>query len=409
VRLKSNFFDSTISFFFFLAIFLLPYSLRAFFQVSLSNGTFVSLLIFLISTLVARNFKLLGKFDSSFFKIIAISGLLIALHSIICTIFFQNDLIRLLLSFVFLIFLSYCAFSFQKYYTVKIFYIKFTLLILIFIFILSRIFIKYIQSKSVIFFSEPSHFALVFIPFLFVLLVISKNSVKFFLMLISFVIAAYIENLTFMCGLALCLLLIIPFRTLFYVVPSFILAILTIRYSQIYYGYEGLSYYFDRLPLSVDSFNLSSMVYLVGWDRAIADVIASFGFGIGFQQFGIAGPESMLSELVIKRFHLPGPLNLLDGGSLGAKFVGEFGIFGVLLLFCYLFYFIKFIKILNISNYSTHRLSIQSVFFMSWFITFSIDIFVRGTGYFNPPFLIFLASIFYLFPLTPVKTMLNKL
>ena len=250
MRLKSNFFDSTISSFCFLVIFLLPYSLRALFQVSLSNGTFISLLIFLINTLVSRNFKLLGKFDSSFFKIIAISGLLIALHSIICTIFFENDLIRLLLSFVFLIFLSYCAFSFQKYHTIKLFYIKFILLILIF-------------------------------PFLFVLLVISKNSVKSFLLLISFVIAAYIENLTFMCGLALCLLLIIPFRTLFYVVPSFILAISTIRYSQIYYPYKSLVYYFDRLPLSFDSYNLSSMVYLAGWGRAIGDTIASFGFGVG--------------------------------------------------------------------------------------------------------------------------------
>ena len=151
------------------------------------------------------------------------------------------------------------------------------------------------------------------------------------------------------------------------------------------------------------------MVYLAGWGRAIGDTIASFGFGVGFQQFGIAGPESMLSDLVVTRFHLPGHLNLLDGGSLGAKFVGEFGIFGILLLFCYLFYFIKFIKILNISNYSTHKLTIQSVFFMSWFITFSLDIFVRGTGYFNPPFLIFLAAIFHLFPSIPVKSMLNKL
>jgi len=409
VRLKSNFFDSAISSFFFLLIFLLPYSLRAFFGISLSTSTFITLLIFLINILVARNFKLLGKFDSSFFKIIAISGLFIVLHSIICTIFFKNDLIRLLLSFVFLIFLSYCAFSFQKYYTVKLFYIKFILLALIFTFFLSQIFIKYTEIKSVILFSEPSHFALIFIPFLFVLFVISKNSVKSFLLLISVVIAVYIENLTFICGLALCLLLIIPFRTLFYVVPSSILAISTIRYSQIYYGYKSLVYYFDRLPLSADSYNLSSMVYLAGWNRAINDVFASYGFGIGFQQFGIAGPESMLSELVVKRFHLTGHLNLLDGGSLGAKFVGEFGIFGILLLFCYLFYFIKFIKILNISNYSTHKLSIQSVFFMSWFITFSLDIFVRGTGYFNPPFLIFLAAIFYLFRSTPVKIMLNKL
>ena len=403
--MRSNFTDITI----FLTLFLLPYSLRAFFGISLSNGTFIALLIFLLNILVSRNFKLLGKSDTSFFKVIAICSILLVLHSIICTIFFQNDLIRLLLSFVFLIFLSYCAFNFQKNFNLKISHIKFVLLVLVLIFILSRSsFFNSYNSKSLIFFTEPSHFALIFIPFLFTILVISRNSVKAFLLLISFLIGVFLENLTFMCGLVLCSLLLIPFRILFYVVPTFILAISIICYSKIYYGSKILAYYFDRLSLSIDSYNLSTMVYLAGWDRAITDVFASFGFGIGFQQFGIAGPESKISELVLSRFHLIGQLNLLDGGSLGSKFVGEFGIFAIFLLLGYLFYSIKFIRLLNVSNYGSNKFSIQSVFFMSWFITFSLDIFVRGTGYFNPPFLIFLAAIFYLFPSISFRTPLKN-
>lgn len=393
----------------FLLLFVLPYSLRAFLDVSLSNGTFIALLIFLVNILVIRNFRL-GKSDLSFFKVIAISSVLLALHSIICAIFFQNDFIRLLLSFVFLFFLSYCAFSFKEYYSLNIFHIKFVFLVLIFISILSQCkFLYNYDHKSLIFFSEPSHFALIFFPFLFALIVISKNIFKFFLLLISFVIGVFLENLTFMSGIALCLLLIIPFRILYYIVPIFILTLAVISHSQVYYGSKILEYYFDRLTFSVDSYNLSTMVYLAGWDRGIGDAIASFGFGVGFQQFGIAGPESMLSELVISRFHLPGPLNLLDGGSLGAKLVGEFGIFGILLLSFYLIYFIKFIRLLNISNYRPNSISIRSIFFISCFVTFSLDIFVRGTGYFNPPFFFFLAAIFYLFPSIQFKRVLYKL
>lgn len=382
-----------------LILFVLPYSLRTFIHLSLSKSTFIAMIIYSLSILFACGFKLFVKSNLLFLKTISISLLLIALHSIICAIFFQTDLLRFSLSFIFLIFLLLVAFSIQRYLTFDLFHIRLIFYLLLFISLLTELkFFDYEKYKSLIFFSEPSHFSLIFMPFLFTLLVISNKKVKLFLLFISFLLGIHLQNLTFFAGLTLCSLITIPYNLLFFIFPTFTLIIFTITYEQYYFMYKPLVYYFDRLNFSFDSYNLSTMVYLSGWERGISDLFASLGFGIGFQQFGIAGPVSHLSEVTVKRFHLEGPLNQLDGGSLGAKFIGEFGIFGLFLLFFYLFYFIKFLKLLNISNYSSYKFSTKSIFFMSWFITFSLDIFVRGMGYFNPPYLIFIASVIYLFP-----------
>lgn len=89
-------------------------------------------------------------------------------------------------------------------------------------------------------------------------------------------------------------------------------------------------------------------------------------------------------------------LNLLDGGSVATKFIGEFGLLGVAMLLAYLFYFAKSARWLHeISMSEVAPRDCKRVFFLSCFVMYCIDLFVRGTGYFSSSGFFFVASLMW--------------
>ncbi len=247
-----------------------------------------------------------------------------------------------------------------------------------------------VYRKFMILFSEPSHFSLVYLPILlYVCYVqyINENNFKVIIyLLVSFAFTMMIQNSTMLTGLLMIVFLLYSNKLIYLLTFLFIFIIgIFLFYS------DGINYFLSRITLSADSDNASVLVFMSGWERAYLAVIDSYGFGLGFQQMGIVGPNGAImdkySELGL------GFLNFNDGGTLGAKLVAELGLFGLSILFVYL------VAIYSISRQIIHKKinDYKSIFYYSIFIMTSITFFVRGAGYFTPTTFMFAASIYWIY------------
>jgi len=154
---------------------------------------------------------------------------------------------------------------------------------------------------------------------------------------------------------------------------------------------EGLSYFTDRAALSSDNTNLSNLVYLSGLERAWLSIDETLGIGYGFNQLGIVGTQGEIM-IVLDRLNADG-LNLLDGGSVAPKLIAELGTVGILLLIIYIKFFLKYVQFVHFEVFKALSLSRIDLFFCSVFLTYSIDLFVRGSGFFTAESFMFLGSI----------------
>lgn len=246
-------------------------------------------------------------------------------------------------------------------------------------------FFKEITAKSVFFYIEPSHFALSFLPFLLYMVVRSESRTKFLLIFTSLLMAFLLENLTLLVGIALISFVAVPFRRLALILP----------FAALLLGAFDIDYYLSRLDFSADNTNLSALVFIQGWERSYLNFLESSGRGVGFQQFGIVGNLGAILENI--EVLAGAMLNIFDGGSVAPKFIGEFGLLGLLIILSYVVYCVKGIKKL-------HKLSVnmatpddcKSIFFSSCFVMYSIDLFVRGTGYFSSSGFLFIASLMWI-------------
>ena len=153
-------------------------------------------------------------------------------------------------------------------------------------------------------------------------------------------------------------------------------------------------YFTSRLVLSNSNDNLSSLVFLQGWDMAFNYLTLTNGLGVGFNQFGIDYPGGEVQEKIFWLFSFE-RINQLDGGSVAPKIVGEFGLIGLFSLGVILYkisYAFRELRQRALSN-----LNIRSdIFFVCVIYTSFIEFFVRGAGYFTPTFfMLFVALFFY--------------
>lgn len=251
-----------------------------------------------------------------------------------------------------------------------------------------------VQIKSVFFFNEPSHFALNFLPFLLYMTVTSSPRVKLLLLMLGYAIALLLENLTLIVGVTLVVGLVFPLRRLLFLAP---IAVLLIFFIPV-----NLDYYSSRVSISSGNQNLSTLVFISGWERAGLNFVETFGFGVGFQQFGIVGSRGEIMEN-LGDLGVP-DLNLLDGGSIAPKIIGEFGLLGVSMLLVYFGYFAKSAKWLRaVSMGKVAPRAYLKVFLLSCLVMFSIDLFVRGTGYFSSSGFLFTASLMWIILFKPTN------
>ncbi len=245
-------------------------------------------------------------------------------------------------------------------------------------------------KKPVFPFSEESHYALTIGP---LACIAAVNRTLFFksLVLISiFAQAVLFPNLTL---LIFCLVLFFVFwgsKHLFLIAVVGFLAVIAASFAYtIYSDNPTVEYFSSRLNISAESTNLTTLVFLQGWDEAWNSLINTSGLGLGFQMLGTNPPGDIADRI----FMLYGAeFNRADGGFLASKVISELGVVGVLITLCFMVFLLRYIfkaKSLFVDG------ELQYILFLSSFIfAYSVEFFLRGYGYFSPGLM--LTSIFYL-------------
>ena len=145
--------------------------------------------------------------------------------------------------------------------------------------------------------------------------------------------------------------------------------------------------------------NISSLVYMQGWDDAITNIIRTNGIGLGFNMMGcdplpLVGYRDTLINLDPE---LVG-LNAQDGSFLVSKFISEFGVIGILIIILTISQFYSKLRINKVNSNNYHYNTMVSLVYICLVIFF-----LRTSGYFSSPFLIFLVSFLSLFKIKLLK------
>jgi len=320
--------------------------------------------------------------------------LCLIVHNILSIAFISNDYwYRMMLSTLLMFFVMWCGdllsnllVSINSMSFHKVLIIGYVFFVTIG-FIMAYLFrIGYIQNKSMFIFKEPSHYALYFAPLIFYVMYYYENTRRVLSLIMLFILAFLLENLTLVLVLLLLVILLVLNDKVKLMKLTVIIVALSITLPYIF----DLSYFIDRLSFSRYSNNLSVLVFVSGWERALLSLLDTFGFGVGFQRMGYIGNSGVamenISTLLNGRY-----INLYDGGTTASKIISELGIIGILCIVAYIIIAVKVVS--RYSNKSFEKS--QSVFMASVYITFAIQLFVRGIGYFTPFTLFFVASLFF--------------
>ena len=238
--------------------------------------------------------------------------------------------------------------------------------------------------KPVIVFSEPSLFSMAYAPTLLFALVTTTRVRQLWMLLLGLALALKLQNLTLLVDVvgAGCLVLR---RGQIYI-------LLAVVWSIASFVLLDFSYFAQRLALSADSDNLSTLVYLQGWQRAALNLRETDGLGVGFQQFGVVGS---LGDVLEKIIRITGSaLNLYDGGSTGSKLIGELGVVGIILMALYLRVVLRGIILLRRAQRLVSGLrDRRRLFFYSFIVAYVSELFVRGNGYLSCSDMLVMASL----------------
>lgn len=136
--------------------------------------------------------------------------------------------------------------------------------------------------------------------------------------------------------------------------------------------------------------NVSSLVYLQGWQDAWDNLLRTKGLGLGFNMMGCTPlPDVSARYILAHAFDIQ--LNSDDGSILFGKIVSETGVLGILFFVVIIWWWIRIEK--KIREYdlskSTAAISIQTALIFSYVTIF----FIRSTGYFSGCFLVFVVAV----------------
>jgi hypothetical protein len=141
--------------------------------------------------------------------------------------------------------------------------------------------------------------------------------------------------------------------------------------------------------------NMSSLIYLNGWLMASENLSNSFGIGLGVNRMGCNPlPQTELSNFMNHEESDGLPFNYNDGSFLASKLISEIGIFFIIILLA----FIWALKC-HVKNYRLAPIGFSKDIYLlcvSLLTAATVGMFIRGTGYFSPTFLLGLYSICFL-------------
>jgi hypothetical protein len=237
--------------------------------------------------------------------------------------------------------------------------------------------------KPVFPFTEPSHFALAFAPILIDACVRGPGIRRYAWLLLALALGYFLQNLTLIVAVVIAAAVSLPLGGLVLGGIGLAVAVASI----------DVAYFSDRLDFSATSTNLSTLIYIQGWELVVDSFHRTSGWGLGFQQLGMGPVNSAAADAIFRlnRFEL----NLQDGGFTAAKLIGEFGMMGVMLILFYVGLAVKLAMRLRGIAKDPGAAPIRATYSYSVILAFSIDLFVRGIGYFNGSALLFMCALFY--------------
>jgi hypothetical protein len=253
------------------------------------------------------------------------------------------------------------------------------------------------SAKAIILFAEPSHFGLAFLPILLFRASLASKSGQVRLLGGALVLGAILQSLTTLAGVALLAVTLLRRTPLFGMLFVMILVGSGVALLD-------LSYYADRLSLSGDSDNLTTLVYLQGWENAWLNFGETDGIGVGFQQFGLAGSTGAISE---KIYAILGGtyINLMDGGSTATKLIAEFGVFGIVMLLVYFRFALRSLMYMRgLQTAAAEKRDIHWMFFSACTVSYSLELVLRGVGYFSTGGFLALTALMALYRLRRADT-----
>jgi hypothetical protein len=135
--------------------------------------------------------------------------------------------------------------------------------------------------------------------------------------------------------------------------------------------------------------NLSSLVYVNGWQQMFAYLKSSSGLGLGLNAMGCSPLAETEVTGWLRGMNLE-QQNFNDGSFLFSKIGSEFGVLGMVLLLSLTLYVCR--SLLSLSD----RGSTHSLVLIGWLAVPAIGGFVRSTGYFSGPVLLGMFAVFIL-------------
>ena len=225
-------------------------------------------------------------------------------------------------------------------------------------------------GKPIFPFTEPSHYALSFTPFIIYQSVRLQSLARLCWLATALLLALLLQSLSLVVGVGLAAACCLPIS----------IFALTLISASAMIGYIDVSYFTDRLDFSINTTNVSTLVYIQGFELIGAALEKTGGWGIGFQQLGIVPLNVPTSDLIYSLMR--NDANLHDGGFTAAKLISEFGYIGIILFISYVWILVK--SVLCLRKMSSKRQgTAHEIFALSVIAGLSIEMFVRGSGYFS--------------------------
>lgn len=221
-------------------------------------------------------------------------------------------------------------------------------------------------------YSEPSHYSIALAPFALYAVAMRdwKLTLGFFVTL--GIVLSQMGSVTILVVALLVLSVMVPIWVTVIALPALGLVITFALTSE---------YYLSRLAFW-EGENLTALVYLQGMQTIAESLSGSNLTGLGFQQLGSKDLGLEASKL-IRAIRDGQDSNILDGGFVAAKMIGEFGLLALPVAVALLFFIVRSLIKLRWHRSGKHPLEPIQVFAHVCIYGYLVEFAFRGIGYFS--------------------------
>lgn len=246
-------------------------------------------------------------------------------------------------------------------------------------------------------FSEPSFFAFTIAPVMIYFCVTRPFFWRWMAVGLMATFAVVVSNLT---TLAASLLIMLTFARWWQIGGAMVV-------GYFVWPYVDQDYFLDRLAFNADTVNLTSLVYLQGWQLLDESLRNTYAWGLGLQQLG-AGYTNTIASYRINQL-MGYDVNLLDGGFLLAKVGSEFGVFGIAAVAAFTALAGMALWRLRAVAHGSTTYARPVILCYSSIVGSIIEVYLRGSTYFTGTMLLLSSAVLYLVKdWSGVKTMLQR-